>query len=37
MLTDDIQVVFRLDAKLSSHPIVQTVNHPDEITELFDT
>ena len=37
MLNDDLQVVMKLDAKLSSHPIVQPVNHPDEITEIFDT
>jgi len=37
ILTDDVQVVMALDAKLSSHPIVVTVNHPDEITALFDT
>ncbi len=36
MLNDDVQVVFKLDAKLSSHPIVQYVDHPDAITELFD-
>ena len=37
ILTDDVGPVLKLDAKLSSHPIIQTVNHPDEITELFDT
>lgn len=28
--------VLELDATLSSHPIVQTVNTPDEITSIFD-
>ena len=32
----DLQPVFRLDEILSSHPIVQPVNHPNEITEIFD-
>ena len=36
-LSDDVGIVFELDSKLSSHPIIQPVNHPDEITELFDT
>lgn len=31
------QVVMDLDATLASHPIVQTVDTPDQITELFDT
>lgn len=35
-LVDDLQRVMGLDAQLSSHPIVQSVNHPDEITEIFD-
>ena len=37
ILTDDVGPVFELDSKLSSHPIVATVNHPDEITEIFDS
>lgn len=37
ILSDDVGPVLDLDSKLSSHPIVQTVNHPDEITEIFDT
>lgn len=37
MLSDDVGPVMKLDAKYSSHPIVQPVNHPDEITEIFDT
>ena len=37
ILTDDVGPVLKLDAKLSSHPIIQTVNHPDEITSIFDT
>ncbi|CAG0886917.1 unnamed protein product [Cyprideis torosa] len=36
-LCDDLHYVMILDAKVTSHPIVQTVNHPDEITEIFDT
>lgn len=36
-IISDLQPVLVLDAALSSHPIVQTVSHPDEITELFDT
>ncbi|KAG7170009.1 glutamyl aminopeptidase-like [Homarus americanus] len=36
-LVDDLQLVMGLDAQLTSHPIVQPVNHPDEITEIFDT
>ncbi|XP_068219694.1 glutamyl aminopeptidase-like [Palaemon carinicauda] len=34
---DDLQRVMVLDSQLSSHPIVQAVNHPDEITEIFDS
>jgi hypothetical protein len=36
-LIDDLHPVLMLDASLTSHPIVQTVAHPDEITGLFDT
>jgi len=32
----DLQPVLRLDAQLSSHPIIQRVDHPDQITEIFD-
>ena len=35
-LIDDLHSVLNLDASLASHPIVQTVEHPDDITELFD-
>ncbi|KAF2350322.1 Peptidase M1 membrane alanine aminopeptidase N-terminal, partial [Trinorchestia longiramus] len=35
-VVDDLQRVFRMDAKLSSHPIVQPVAHPNQITEIFD-
>ncbi|XP_065573933.1 glutamyl aminopeptidase-like isoform X1 [Artemia franciscana] len=35
-LTDDLIPVLQLDSKLSSHPIVVPVTHPDEITEIFD-
>nr|CAD7440857.1 unnamed protein product [Timema bartmani] len=33
---NNLHVVMKLDAVLSSHPIVQKVEHPDEITKLFD-
>jgi hypothetical protein len=36
-LIEDLHPVMILDASLASHPIVQMVGHPDEITELFDT
>ncbi|XP_066980516.1 glutamyl aminopeptidase-like [Macrobrachium rosenbergii] len=36
-VVDDLQRVMVLDSQLSSHPIVQAVNHPDEITEIFDS
>jgi glutamyl aminopeptidase len=36
-LVMDLQPVMALDAQLSSHPIIQPVAHPDQITELFDT
>lgn len=36
-LSDDFANTLRLDARLSSHPIVQPVSHPNQITELFDT
>ncbi|XP_047485886.1 glutamyl aminopeptidase-like [Penaeus chinensis] len=36
-LVDDLQRVMVLDGQLTSHPIVQPVNHPDEITEIFDS
>ncbi|XP_076049754.1 glutamyl aminopeptidase-like [Oratosquilla oratoria] len=32
----DLRRALDLDSQLSSHPIVQEVNHPDEITEIFD-
>ncbi|KZC09844.1 Glutamyl aminopeptidase [Dufourea novaeangliae] len=35
-ITEQMHTVFVTDAKLSSHPIVQTVNNPDEITAIFD-
>ncbi|XP_046824209.1 glutamyl aminopeptidase-like [Vespa crabro] len=35
-LLDQIHLVFITDAKLSTHPIIQTVNNPDEITSIFD-
>lgn len=36
-LTSTLHSVLILDATLSSHPIVQTVTTPDEITAIFDT
>lgn len=35
-LVEQMHSVFVTDAKLSSHPIVQTVSNPDEITAIFD-
>ena len=35
-VTEDVQPVMDLDSTMSSHPIVQPVKHPDEITEIFD-
>ena len=36
-LTMDLHRVMDLDSTVNSHPIVQEVNHPDQITEIFDT
>ena len=36
-LTNDLHRVMDLDSTINSHPIVQEVNHPDQITEIFDT
>lgn len=35
-LLNELHPAFVRDAKLSSHPIVQTVKNPDEITAIFD-
>lgn len=35
-LTSDLHSVMDLDATINSHPIVQAVDHPDQITEIFD-
>ncbi|KAJ8675168.1 hypothetical protein QAD02_010954 [Eretmocerus hayati] len=35
-LLTELHPAFNTDAKLSSHPIIQTVNNPDEITAIFD-
>uniref|UniRef100_A0A1W7RAI9 Aminopeptidase n=1 Tax=Hadrurus spadix TaxID=141984 RepID=A0A1W7RAI9_9SCOR len=35
-LIQDLHPVMELDAGSNSHPIVQTVSHPAEITEIFD-
>ena len=32
----DLHPVMELDSTLNSHPIIQPVNHPDQITEIFD-
>ena len=36
-LTMDLHRVMALDSTVNSHPIVQEVAHPDQITEIFDT
>ena len=36
-LTSDLHSVMDLDATINSHPIVQAVHHPDQITEIFDS
>ena len=36
-LTSDLHRVMDLDATVNSHPIVQSVENPDQITEIFDT
>ncbi|KAG4074313.1 hypothetical protein HA402_008722 [Bradysia odoriphaga] len=36
-LIEDLHPVLALDATLASHPIVQKVETPDQITEVFDT
>ena len=33
----DMKNAFRLDALVTSHPILLPVNHPDEINEIFDS
>ncbi|CAL8109596.1 unnamed protein product [Orchesella dallaii] len=35
-VSDEVHNVFKLDALESSHPISVPVNHPDEISEIFD-
>ncbi|XP_014271442.2 glutamyl aminopeptidase [Halyomorpha halys] len=35
-VVNHVQSVLEDDAALSSHPIIQPVNHPDQITEIFD-
>ena len=35
-LTADLHNVLDLDSTVNSHPIVQEVSHPNQITELFD-
>jgi len=32
-----LHAVLTLDGTLGSHPIIQTVENPDQITEIFDT
>ncbi|GBN44911.1 Glutamyl aminopeptidase [Araneus ventricosus] len=36
IITTDLQPVMIADSSINSHPIVQHVVHPDEITEIFD-
>ena len=36
-LSDDLHRVFPLDSLASSHPVYAQVDHPDQISELFDT
>ncbi|KAF8765157.1 Glutamyl aminopeptidase like protein [Argiope bruennichi] len=36
IITTDLQPVMIADSSINSHPIVQHVGHPDEITEIFD-
>ncbi|GIX90473.1 hypothetical protein CDAR_74672 [Caerostris darwini] len=36
LITTDLQPVMNADSSDNSHPIVQRVGHPDEITEIFD-
>lgn len=36
-LIDDLHPVLSLDATLGSHPIIVTVETPNQITEVFDT
>lgn len=36
-IVDQLQTVMSFDATLASHPIVQTVVTPDQITEIFDS
>ncbi len=35
-LPSDLHPVMDLDATINTHPIVQSVDHPDQITEIFD-
>ena len=35
-MTDQLQYVMKEDALLSSHPVYQPVNHPDDINQIFD-
>ncbi|CAB4062909.1 ENPEP [Lepeophtheirus salmonis] len=35
-LTSDLHSVMELDSQITSHPIIQDVAHPDQISEIFD-
>lgn len=35
-IVDTLLPVLKLDAELSSHPVLQEVSNPDQITEIFD-
>lgn len=37
VIYDDLQPVLQVDAALNSHPIVQSVDNPDQINQLFDS
>ena len=36
-LSYDLHRVMDLDATANSHPIIQSVDHPDQISEIFDS
>ena len=36
-VTDAMQDVLQIDGLMSSHPVYQPVNHPDQISQVFDT
>lgn len=36
-MTAELHPVLKIDATLASHPIIKSIESPDEITEYFDT